>query len=95
MADPGICPPGASLHLQRLTSMDPSELHSHIAAASGARHGRLRGLTGQLVTYCWPGGQHDRYNPAAVPWVREWGPLRAGAAVPVCTCMSGFCEVCN
>jgi hypothetical protein len=76
--------------------MDPSELHTHIAAAASAtRRARLRAMTARLVAYCWPGGQPDRYNPAAVAWVREWGPLRTDAAVPVCTCASGYCAVCN
>ncbi|MGZ4245570.1 MAG: hypothetical protein ACXVSE_14885 [Solirubrobacteraceae bacterium] len=76
--------------------MDHHELHTHItAAASATRQGLLRGLTSRLVAYCWPGGQHDRYNTAAVAWVREWGPLRTGVAVPVCSCASGHCDVCN
>lgn len=76
--------------------MDQSELQTHIeAAASATRQARLRAMTARLVAYCWPGGQPDRYNPAAVPWVREWGALRTGGAVPECTCASGHCDVCN
>ncbi|MFL5860032.1 MAG: hypothetical protein ACJ780_04525 [Solirubrobacteraceae bacterium] len=76
--------------------MDYFELQSHItAAATVSRPIVLRGLTADLVSYCWPGGRHDRYNPPSVAWVREWGPLRSGAGFPVCSCASGHCDLCN
>jgi hypothetical protein len=76
--------------------MDHDELHIHVAvAAQVTQPESLRGLTARLVAYCWPGGHQDRYNQAAVPWLRQWGPLRTGAAVPVCSCASGYCDVCN
>jgi hypothetical protein len=76
--------------------MDHDELHVHVATAAQATQPEsLRGLSARLVAYCWPGGHHDRYNPATVPWLREWGPLRTGAAVPVCSCETGYCDICN
>ena len=76
--------------------MTQEELHIHItAAALTRRRGSLHGLGARLVEYCWPGGQSDRYNAANLPWLRQWGPLRTGAAVRECSCASGFCDVCN
>jgi len=48
----------------------------------------------QLLTYCWPGGD-DRYVPAGLAWVRNWGPAPVTARLPVCRCASGRCGVCN
>jgi hypothetical protein len=96
IADSGICPPGVPTDRQRPTTMDRSELNIHItAAAQTAQPESLRGLSARLVAYCWPGGQDDRYLTATVPWLRQWGPMRSGAAIPVCSCESGYCDVCN
>jgi hypothetical protein len=76
--------------------MDRKDLRTHLdEAVSGARPVDRLGLTARLIAYCWPGGLEDRYVLAGADWVREWGPRRSGAAVPVCTCASGFCDICN
>jgi len=37
----------------------------------------------------------DRTEPFAREWVRRWGPVRLGAALPDCSCDAGRCAVCN
>ena len=76
--------------------MDQDELHTHLSeAVSGARRSGPLGLTAQLISYCWPGGPQDRYVSVGAVWLREWGPQRSAATTPVCSCASGFCDVCN
>jgi hypothetical protein len=49
-----------------------------------------------LVRGAWPGGIGDRLEPAALEWVKRWGP---GREPPVgladCSCVLGRCAVCN
>jgi len=37
----------------------------------------------------------DHTQPFAREWVRRWGPVRTGAALPDCSCDDGHCGVCN
>ena len=76
--------------------MDRKDLRTHLhdAISDPRRTGRLA-LTARLIEYSWPGGTRDRYIPAGVAWVREWGPQRSGGAVPVCSCARGHCDICN
>jgi hypothetical protein len=50
-----------------------------------------------LVRGAWPGGIGDRSEPAALDWVRRWGP--GGGDPPLalsdCSCVLGRCAVCN
>ena len=76
--------------------MTHDELRIHVAASvSAAEPLALRGLTSRLISACWPGGVPDRTNPAARAWLRYWRPQRTGAELPVCSCASGRCTVCN
>jgi hypothetical protein len=53
-------------------------------------------ITAALVRGAWPGGIGDRREPAALEWVRRWGP--AGAPpdyLDECSCVEGRCTVCN
>jgi hypothetical protein len=44
----------------------------------------------------WPGGHADRRDPAAVEWVRRWGPSAAHEPfTDDCSCAQGRCAVCN
>lgn len=43
----------------------------------------------------WPGGHADRTEPAALEWVRRWGPARLAATPLDCSCRRGRCAVCN
>ena len=47
-----------------------------------------------LVHRCWPGGE-DRLQPAALEWVRRWGPHRVTAPAATCACASRRCAWCN
>jgi len=58
------------------------------AHRSSSEHGLTHG--------CLPGAASaDRSEPAARQWLRRWRPARAAAAVPVCSCTTGRCVVCN
>jgi hypothetical protein len=94
--DLGICSAGATSPPLRAAMMTHDELRLHIAASvTASRPAELRGLTARIVSVCWPGGHQDRSNPAALAWLRHWRPQRVGAELPVCSCVSGRCAVCN
>ena len=49
-----------------------------------------------LVRSAWPGGIGDRLEPAALEWVRRWGPSTiAPEYFEDCSCLEGRCAVCN
>jgi hypothetical protein len=49
-----------------------------------------------LVRGAWPGGIGDRLEPAALEWVRRWGPAKVDADyLSDCSCVHGRCLVCN
>ena len=52
-------------------------------------------LGASLQRRCWPGGTADRTEPAALPWVRRWGPAQITPRPPECSCAMGRCPVCN
>jgi hypothetical protein len=52
-------------------------------------------LGASLQRRCWPGGTADRSEPAALPWVRRWGPAQLTPPPPECSCAVGRCHVCN
>jgi hypothetical protein len=75
--------------------MDREELRQHIdsAAPRGGPQG-LR-LTALILRACWPGGPADRTQRAALDWLRAWHPDAAAAELPVCSCETGRCVLCN
>jgi hypothetical protein len=73
--------------------MHDDRLRSHIVAAG--RPDTSRRLTSHILLRCWPGGPGDRSEPAALAWVALWRPERDAATIPVCSCFSGRCAVCN
>jgi hypothetical protein len=95
--DPGICTAGATpSHPRAACSMTHDELRLHIATSvTASEPAALRGLTSRIVSVCWPGGHQDRSNPAARAWLRHWRPQQNEATLPVCSCVSGRCAVCN
>jgi hypothetical protein len=71
-----------------------------VAAVVGAIDERPRAQTdfimAALIRGAWPGGIGDRLEPAALEWVRRWGPRgEAPMAIGDCSCMLGRCAVCN
>jgi len=49
-----------------------------------------------LVRSAWPGGIGDRLEPAALEWVRRWGPSSVDpGSISDCSCVHGRCLVCN
>jgi hypothetical protein len=75
--------------------MHDDGIRKHIEAAANRPPGDTRRLTDGIVGGCWPGGGADRTEPAARRWLRRWRPETAVARLPVCSCTSGHCLVCN
>ena len=76
------------------TAMQHDEIRRHIESA-GRQGSEARLVAARVLHACWPGGFDDRTEPAALGWIRRWRPAKAGATVPVCSCASGRCAVCN
>jgi hypothetical protein len=51
-------------------------------------------LATHLSARCWPKAS-DASVPAALEWVRRWGPNRQTADPLDCSCALGRCAVCN
>jgi hypothetical protein len=51
-------------------------------------------LASLLSARCWPESS-DRQVPAALEWVRRWGPNRQPASPLDCSCAAGRCAFCN
>jgi hypothetical protein len=75
--------------------MDESELRTHLRAADGRIPGGPHSLTARVIAWCWPGGPDDRSDRVALEWVRRWRPEKSGARLPLCSCETGRCAVCN
>ena len=74
---------------------DPALVTAHIyTIASRSRRDTDRLLV-DLSRRSWPGGSADRSEPAALEWVRRWGPGRLTASPLDCSCEQGRCAVCN
>ena len=43
----------------------------------------------------WPGGPEDRTERAALDWLRHGQPEQINAELPVCSCSTGRCVLCN
>lgn len=57
-------------------------------------HAETSRLAAELHDRCWPGGA-DRTEPAALEWLRRWGPRGAQPLPLACSCSAGRCDVCN
>ena len=60
------------------------------AQRRGTDDARLTGMVRRL----WPRAS-DATQPAALAWVRAWGPARLTAPAPECACDAGRCRWCN
>lgn len=53
-------------------------------------------IAAALMRGAWPGGIGDGIQPAALEWVRRWGPASLGSEyLTDCSCAAGRCAVCN
>jgi hypothetical protein len=71
------------------------ELAAHIDAIAARGERESQRLTTALLHRAWPGGSADRTEPAALEWLRRWGPARMASGELSCSCPSGRCAVCN
>ncbi len=55
----------------------------------------MRQLIWSLQLQCWPTGGPDRSEPAATEWLPLWDSDAFDDPVPVCSCDSGRCGLCN
>jgi hypothetical protein len=80
--------------------MDEAPRHDLVAAVVEAIDERTDSQTdfimAALVRGAWPGGIGDRVEPAALEWVKRWGPAgTTPALLEDCSCAAGRCGVCN
>jgi hypothetical protein len=73
--------------------MDRGLLSSLVATASTSASTDRRPLA-LLADRCWP-RPADGTAPAAVEWVRRWGPRAVVVTPPECACVAGRCGTCN
>jgi hypothetical protein len=66
---------------------------SHIEAARNPNESMQ--LAQRIRRHCWPVSHADRTTPAALDWLRRWGPHGIKPATPDCSCAHGRCAVCN
>lgn len=74
---------------------DQAQLAEHIESIATRTDADAERLVTALLHRAWPGGSADRTEPAALEWVRRWGPTRIAAAAVSCSCDAGHCAVCN
>jgi hypothetical protein len=63
-----------------------------IASRSAVEREELAAAT---LRHVWPVGPVDRTVPAALEWLRRWGPKRSTISPPDCSCAIGHCALCN
>jgi len=74
---------------------DDEGLAAHIESIATRNESAAARLARMLARRAWPGGGSDRHSPAAVEWVRRWGPRGLSPVPPACSCEQGRCVVCN
>ena len=74
--------------------MQDVRIHDYIKLAANSDRDPRR-LTDRIVRACWPGGLADRMEPDGLAILRECGPERISAHMPVCACRLGRCTLCN
>jgi hypothetical protein len=73
--------------------MDRDLLATLVGSASTPASADQGPLT-RLARSCWPHAA-DSTVPAALHWVRRWGPHPHVAPLPGCACATGRCGTCN
>jgi hypothetical protein len=74
---------------------DRAQLTDHIEAIAERSPSAGDRLATMLLLRSWPGGSADRTEPAALGWLRRWGPARMAEGALSCSCATGRCAVCN
>jgi hypothetical protein len=74
---------------------DREAIVSLIESLTARNAGESTQLELRIRRHCWPGGPADRTAPAALEWVRRWGPRGVVPPAPNCSCADGRCAVCN
>jgi hypothetical protein len=82
-------------HPIAMTPMTPEELRRHIDAAAPHGGSESRRLAALILSACWPDGPEDRTQRAARDWMRRWRPEQITGQLPVCSCSTGRCVLCN
>jgi hypothetical protein len=72
-----------------------THIEAHIELISARADPDTERLVAAMLGRSWPGGFGDRSEPAALEWVRRWGPGRSMPTILVCSCAIGRCGVCN
>jgi hypothetical protein len=87
--------PKSTLWVLEETPMHDDLIRQHIAQVAKRDDASRQRLIARIAERCWPGGTGDRVEPVALHWLRHWRPAQSVAPLPVCTCASGRCGVCN
>jgi len=70
------------------------QIAGHIdSIATRTEHDAAR-LAASMIGRCWPHSS-DCTVPAALDWLRRWGPRGLAPVPPACSCAVGRCRVCN
>ncbi len=76
-------------------AMSQDDIRDHIRRAARHETPAGRGISVRIMRACWPGGPADRLDLIALAWVSRWRPIAPGTAIPVCSCATGRCTICN
>ena len=75
--------------------MDRNELRRHLESAAPYGGPRAIRLASLILGACWPGGPADRTERAALEMLRHGASVGVAAELPVCSCSTGHCVLCN
>ena len=70
------------------------ELLATLVASASTSTSADPGPLARLAARCWP-RPADGHVPAALDWVRRWGPGPLAAPIAACACATGRCGTCN
>ncbi len=74
----------------------PALVASLVATIDGRSEDKTDFTVQALLRESWPGGVADHSLPAAMDWVRRWGPDGPDRSYfEACSCTAGRCGVCN
>ena len=71
---------------------DPIALH--VGSIANRSEHESRRLAAAVADRCW-NRSSERSVPAALEWLRLWGPKGVTPTPPACSCRLGRCLLCN
>jgi hypothetical protein len=71
---------------------DPIGLH--VGSIANRSEHEARRLAAAVADRCWSPSSEGSV-PAALEWLRRWGPKGLAPSTPACSCRAGRCMLCN